>query len=197
MNMKTTAFAVLALAAWLAPATGNASPINYNITISGGVQICGLFRPLKVACDAVITGSILVDSEGATPAERLLAFSLQIAPELTYVLSDGRYPERNTLTFDQSGALTGFSLSTFRRLDNTQPLVLTQYVMYMTADAAGGSFKFYGADSDTWNTCTGCVSFSASNPVSVSEPDASWLLIPAVALTLVTSRRRRPLPRTS
>lgn len=193
MTMRTTVFAVLALAAWLAPTTGNASPINYNITISGGVQTCGLFRPLKVACDAVISGSILVDSEGATPAERLLAFSLQVAPELTYVLSDGRYPERNTLTFDPSGALTGFSLSTFRRLDNSQPLNLTQYVMYMTADAAGGSFEFYGGDSYMWNKCTGCVSFSASNPVSVSEPGASWLLIPAVALTLVMATRRRPV----
>jgi hypothetical protein len=188
MTKRTTAFAVVAIAAWLAPATGNAAPINYNITISGGITECGRFRPLQLPCDSVIAGSILVDSEGATVAEQLLAFSLEVAPEITYVLSDARYPERNTLTFDESGVLTGFVLPLFRRLDNSQPLVLGQYAVRMAADAQGGYFAFEGAYSDTWNRCTGCVAISAT---SVSEPGASWLLVPAVAMTLVMATRRR------
>jgi hypothetical protein len=187
MTTKTTAFAAVALAAWLAPTTGNASPINYTITISGGVHTCGTFRPLNVPCDAVITGSILVDSEGATLAEQLLAFSLEAAPQVTYLLSDSLNPAMS-VTFDESGGLTGFVLPLFRRLDSSQPLVLAQYALRLTANAQGGSFAYEGAFSDTWNRCTGCVSISAT---AVSEPGASWLLIPAVALTLVMGRRRR------
>lgn len=191
MNLRTITFAAVALAAWLAPTTASASPINYSIAIGGGTQTCGDFRPLKVACDAVITGNILVDSEGATFAEQVLGFSLAVAPELTYLLSDAR-SSIYSLTFDDSGVLTGFVLPLFRRIDNTQPLVLTQYAMRISADANGGSFLFEGGDSRMWNRCTGCVAISAT---AVSEPGATWMLIPALALVLVMTRRRRLLPR--
>ena len=188
MTMRT-AFAAVAIAAWLAPTTGNASPINYNITISGGAHECGDFRPLNVPCDAVVTGSMIVDSEGTTFAEQLLAFSLQAAPELTFTLADTRWAgANNTLQFDESGALTGFSLPLIFYRPDTGPVPLTQYAVRLRADAQGGSYNFDGrGDSRSYNRCTGCVA------ISVSEPGVSWMLIPAVALTLVMAGRRRQL----
>jgi hypothetical protein len=192
MTMRTIAFAAVALAAWLAPTTGNASPINYNITISGGIKDCGSYGPLNVPCDAVTIGSILVDSEGTTFAEQVLAFTLQAAPQLTLTLHDTRWAgANNTVEFDSSGALVGFKLPLiFYRLDppaGADPL--TAYAVHMAFDANGGSFKFEGRyDSRMYNACTGCVA------ISVSEPGASWLLIPAIALTFIVGRRRRLLP---
>lgn len=193
MTLRTTAFAAVAIAAWLAPTTGNAAPINYTITISGGVAQCGDFRPLNVPCDAVITGSMLVDGTGATFAEQLLDFSLPVAPELTLTLADTRWAgANNTLDFDESGVLTGFTLPLIFYRPDTGAVPLTQYAVRLIADAEGGSFRFDGrADSRSYNRCTGCVA------ISVSEPGASWLLIPAVALTFVATRRRRQLPHPS
>lgn len=192
MTMRTTALAAVAIAAWLAPTTGNAAPINYNITISGGIPDCGMMRPLpgiNQPCDTVITGSILVDSEGATFADQLLGFSLDVIPGVTYTLADTvRGGSYNTLQFDGFGVLTGFSLPMIVRFDNTPPAFLTQWAVHLYADATGGSYRFeQRADPYMFNGCRGCVAIS----VSVPEPGASWLLIPAVALTLFMGRRRR------